>query len=49
VFEQERLSYDPSRATRAEEFGEGNEQMDPQDQHIAHERKNYHVCRSTQN
>jgi hypothetical protein len=39
VFEQERLSYDPSHATRAEEFGEGNEQMDRQDQHIAHERQ----------
>jgi hypothetical protein len=39
VFEQERLSYDPSHATRAEEFGEGNEQMDRQDQHIAQKRK----------
>jgi hypothetical protein len=39
VFEQERLSCDPSHATRAEEFGEGNEQMDHQDQHIAHEQK----------
>ena len=39
VFEQERLSCDPSHATRAEEFGEGNEQMDRQDKHIAHERK----------
>jgi hypothetical protein len=39
VFEQERLSYDPSCATRAEEFGDGNEQMDRQDQHIAHERQ----------
>ena len=39
MFEQERLSYDPSCATRAEGFGEGNEQMDRQDQHIAHERQ----------
>ena len=38
MFEQESLSCDPSHATRAEEFGEGNEQMDRQDQH-AHERK----------
>ena len=39
MFEQKRLSYDPSHATWAEEFGEGNEQMDRQDQDIAHERK----------
>jgi hypothetical protein len=39
MFEQESFSSDPSHATRAEEFGEGNEQMDRQDQHIAHEQQ----------
>ena len=39
MLKQERLSCDPSHATRAEEFGEGNEQMDRQDQHIAPERQ----------
>jgi hypothetical protein len=39
MLEQERLSCDPSHATRAEEFGEGNEQMDRQEKQIAHERQ----------
>jgi hypothetical protein len=39
MFEQDGLSCDLSYATRAEEFGEGNEQMDRQDQHIAHSGK----------
>jgi hypothetical protein len=39
MFEQEKFSYDPSHAARAEEFSEGNEQVDRQDQHVAHERK----------
>ena len=30
MLEQERLSCDPSHATRTEEFGKGNEQMDLQ-------------------
>jgi hypothetical protein len=37
MLEQERLSCDPSHATRAEEFREGNEQMDRQEEQIAHE------------
>ena len=39
MFEQERFSCDPARAARAEEFREGNEQMDRQEEHIAHELK----------
>ena len=35
MFEQDGLSCHLSHTTRAEEFGEGNEQMDRQDQHIA--------------
>jgi hypothetical protein len=37
--EQERLSCDPAHAARADEFREGNEQMDHQEEHIAHELK----------
>jgi hypothetical protein len=37
--EQERLSCDPAHAARAEEFREGNEQMDRQAEQIAHELK----------
>src|ERR1700736_3539243 len=37
--EQERLSCDPAHAARAEEFREGNEQMDRQEEQIAHELK----------
>jgi hypothetical protein len=39
MLEQERLSCDPAPAARAEEFREGNEQMDRQEEHIAHELK----------
>ena len=39
MLEQERLSCDPAHAARAEEFGEGNEQMDRQEEQIAHELK----------
>src|SRR6266851_3671737 len=39
MLEQERLSGDPARAARAEEFREGNEQMDRQEEQIAHELK----------
>jgi hypothetical protein len=39
MFEQDGLSCHLSHTTRTEEFGEGNEQMDRQDQHIAHERQ----------
>jgi hypothetical protein len=37
MFEQERFSSDLARAARAEEFREGDEQMDRQEQQIAHE------------
>src|SRR6202011_370589 len=39
MLEQERLSCDPAPAVRAEEFREGNEQMDRQEEQIAHELK----------
>jgi hypothetical protein len=39
MFEQDGLSCHLSHTTRTEEFGEGNEQMDRQDQHIAHSGK----------
>jgi hypothetical protein len=39
MLEQERLRYDPAHAARAEEFREGNEQMDRQEEQIAHELK----------
>ena len=39
MLEQERLSCDPARAARAEEFREGTEQMDRQEEQIAHELK----------
>src|SRR5216683_2710260 len=39
MLEQERLSCDPAHAARAEEFREGNEQMDRQEEKIAHELK----------
>src|SRR6202007_921903 len=37
MFEQERFSYDLARSARAEEFREGHEQMDRQEEQIAHE------------
>jgi hypothetical protein len=37
MFEQERFSCDLARSARAEEFREGHEQMDRQEEHIAHE------------
>ena len=37
--EQERLRCDPAHAARAEEFCEGNEQMDRQEELIAHKWK----------
>jgi len=37
MLEQERLRCDPAHAARAEEFREGNEQMDRQEEQIAHE------------
>jgi hypothetical protein len=37
MLEQERLSHHPARAARAEEFREGNEQMDRQEEQITHE------------
>jgi hypothetical protein len=37
MLEQDRLSCNPSHASRAEQFREGNEQMDRQDEQIAHE------------
>src|ERR1700747_1923400 len=37
MFEQERFSSDPARSARAEEFREGHEQMDHQEEQIAHE------------
>src|ERR1700741_4761085 len=37
MFEQERFSYDLARAARAEEFREGHEQMDRQEEQVAHE------------
>src|SRR5260221_8297177 len=39
MLEQERLSCDPAHAARAEESREGNEQMDRQEEQIAHELK----------
>src|ERR1700674_5817684 len=39
MLEQERLSCDPAHAARAEGFREGNEQMDRQEEQIAHELK----------
>src|SRR5580700_6516775 len=39
MFEQERFSCDLARAARAEEFREGDEQMDRQEEQIAHELK----------
>jgi hypothetical protein len=39
MFEQERFSCDLARAARAEEFREGHEQMDRQEEQIAHELK----------
>src|ERR1700740_2297917 len=37
MFEQERFSYDLARSARAKEFREGHEQMDRQEEQIAHE------------
>ena len=37
MFEQERFSYDLARSARAEQFREGHEQMDRQEEEIAHE------------
>src|ERR1700739_2260402 len=37
MFEQEGFSYDPARSAHTEAFGEGNEQMDRQEEQIAHE------------
>src|ERR1700741_501758 len=37
MFEQERYSYDLARAAQTEEFREGHEQMDRQEEQIAHE------------
>jgi hypothetical protein len=37
MFEQERFSYDLARSARAEAFREGHEQMDRQEEQIAHE------------
>ena len=37
MFEQERFSYDLARSARAEEFRECHEQMDRQEEQIAHE------------
>jgi hypothetical protein len=37
MFEQERFSCDPAHAARAEELREGHEQMDRQEEQIAHE------------
>ena len=39
MLEQDRLSCNPSHASRAEQFREGNEQMDRQDEQIAHQSK----------
>ena len=39
MFEQERFSCDLARAARAEEFRQGHEQMDRQEEQIAHELK----------
>src|SRR5580693_4732941 len=39
MLEQERPSCDPARAARAEEFREGNEQIDRQEEQVAHELK----------
>jgi len=39
MLEQDGLSCKPSHASRAEQFREGNEQMDRQDEQIAHEGK----------
>src|ERR1700687_1573878 len=37
MFEQQRLRSDTAHAARAEEFGEGDEQVDRQEEQIAHE------------
>jgi hypothetical protein len=37
MFEQERFSCDLARSARTEEFREGHEQMDPEEEQIAHE------------
>jgi hypothetical protein len=37
MFEQERVSYDLAPSARAEQFREGHEQMDRQEEQIAHE------------
>ena len=37
MFEQERFSYDLARSDQTEEFREGHEQMDRQEEQIAHE------------
>src|SRR6516165_8528012 len=37
MFKQERLSRDASRTIRAEQFRQGDEQMDRQDERIAHD------------
>src|ERR1700751_1579175 len=37
MFEQERFSYDLARSAQTEEFREGHEQMDRQEEQIAHE------------
>src|ERR1700741_2759143 len=37
MFEQERFSYALARSARAKEFREGHEQMDRQEEQIAHE------------
>ena len=39
MLEQQRLRSDTANAARAEEFREGNEQMDRQEEQIAHELK----------
>jgi hypothetical protein len=39
MLEQERLSHNSARAALAEKFREGNEQMDRQEEQIAHELK----------
>ena len=49
MFEQERLSCDPSHAIWVTEFGEGNEQMDRRDQHIAHQRQTHRPINTTLN
>jgi hypothetical protein len=44
MLEQDGLSCNPSHASRAEQFREGNEQMDRQDEQIAHEGKRRPIC-----